>query len=198
MKVSRDNVQFYKGARTGEKIEISRCENSQTVSTRSPFGATKNLLIWIGAATAVVSATAFIQEPIIENGFQTSRARAEPGRVKRESNPSTPDATLVYAAGLNAAPGAIVCRDYEAVMLVFRLYTAHWTDRLQDNLTKGQSRLIRGSGAEEPEASVYGCIVVQPGTAMMLEPGNIVPVVTVQDEAGKFFKGVTMAPMIRK
>jgi hypothetical protein len=34
--------------------------------------------------------------------------------------------------------------------------------------------------------------------AMLQDPGNIVPVVTVQQEGGRFFKGVTMHAMLRK
>jgi hypothetical protein len=115
MKISGDNLQFHKRTRNGDQIEIAKSEILQTAPTRSPFSVIKAILVWIGAAIVVVAATALVQERTKANGFRASTAEARPESVKREANPSNPNATLVHAAGLNAAPGAIVCRDYEAV-----------------------------------------------------------------------------------
>jgi hypothetical protein len=197
MRIFDNNVQFQKQIGDVDPIEIIDDANPQRTSTRSPFRVIKTILAWTGATIVAVSAMALIHENREQNGF-LGGVKAQSESIIREINPSSPNATAVYAAGVNAAPGAIVCGDYETVILMFRLYTAHWTDGFQDKLTEGQSRLMRGAGAEEPDPSVFGCIVVPPGTMMLQDPGNAVPVVTVQKENGKFFKGVTMAPMVRR
>jgi len=139
------------------------------------------------------------------SGSQSSEEAPIGSRVVRPApqpappiNPSHPNATEVTASALSAAPGAIVCQDYATVQLVFRIYTAHWQDSLQDRLTKGQSKLLRGESSPEPVPEVYGCMLVPPGTSMLQDPGNVVPVVTFKRSDGSYFKGVTMAPMIRK
>ncbi|MEA2895979.1 MAG: hypothetical protein QOJ84_1594 [Bradyrhizobium sp.] len=188
MRISDDNMQFHKSTRDGGAIGAK-------TQGKTAFRIIKTVLIWTGAAIAVAAATTLIEPSRPQLSESGVKVQSE---ARREKNPSSPNAIVVYAAALNAAPGAIVCNDYATVMLMFQLYTRHWTDRLQDAVTKGQSQLLRGAAAEEPDPEFYGCLVVQPGTAMLQDPGNAIPVITVQRDDGSFFKGVTMAPMVRK
>jgi hypothetical protein len=194
MRISGDNLQFHKSTRDGGKTDIGGAIRAKPKG-KAVFNIVKTVLIWLGAAIAVAVATTLI-EPSRQQ-LSESGVKVQP-EARREINPSSPNATVVYATALNAAPGAIICNDYATVMLMFQLYTRHWTDRFQDAVTKGQSRLLRGAAAEEPDPGFYGCLVVQPGMAMLQDPGNDIPVVTVQRDDGSFFKGVTMAPMVRK
>jgi TPR repeat protein len=104
--------------------------------------------------------------------------------------------SVVTARGVSVVPGAIVCPDHATVSLMFDLYVAHWGDVQQDALTNGQSRLLRGPPAPEPDLKLYGCGLVPPGASMLLERGNIVPVVTAKLPDGRTIRGVTLAAMI--
>jgi hypothetical protein len=102
----------------------------------------------------------------------------------------------VVARGASVVPYAIVCPNSDTVSLMFDLYVAHWTDARQDALTNGQSRLLHGQPTPEPDLKLYGCALLPPGTPMMLERGNIVPVVTATLPNGTTIRGVTLAAMI--
>lgn len=104
----------------------------------------------------------------------------------------------VTARALSVVPGAIICRDHQTVSLMFDWYAQHWRDAQQDKLTRGQSRLIRGDSAPAPDPEAYGCVLVPAGTSMMLERGNIVPVVRVRQPDGTIVRGVTLTGMISK
>ena len=104
----------------------------------------------------------------------------------------------VVAKGLGAAPGAIVCPDMDTVVLMFHWYSDHWSDAMQDALTQGQSKLVRGAPTSSPPLSRYGCSLIKPGTPMMLERGNIVPVVSAKLSSGKAIRGVTLGDMYVK
>ena len=93
-------------------------------------------------------------------------------------------------------PGAIVCPDYNTVRSMFDRYVAHWTDLQQDALTNGQTRLLRGQPTSAPDLGVYGCAVVSPGTPMILEDGNVIPVVMAKLADGTTIRGVTLPAMI--
>jgi TPR repeat protein len=79
---------------------------------------------------------------------------------------------------------------------VFSLYTAQWESAMQDAMTNGQSSLIHGQPSPAPDLEAYGCTLLSPGTPMMLEGGNIVPVVTAKLSNGTIVKGVTLAGMV--
>jgi hypothetical protein len=104
-----------------------------------------------------------------------------------------PNAT---ARGVSVVPGAIVCPSHDAVSLMFNQYAAHWEDTMQDAMTKGQSRLIRGQPAPAPDFESYGCALLPPGTPIMLETGNAVPVVTAKLPNGTIIRGVTFPDMV--
>ncbi len=82
--------------------------------------------------------------------------------------------------GSEIVVGAIVCMDYETSRLLEDLWVQAIVARFEDKVTNGQSVLQRGSPPDFPRVSDYGCIEVHPGTPMMLEAGNSVPVVDVR------------------
>jgi hypothetical protein len=91
--------------------------------------------------------------------------------------------------------GAIVCPDFQTVQYVFRALTAHWSDASQDQITEGQSRLLR-QPRPEPNLELYDCVLIPPGTRVQVEARSIVPIVSAEVN-GKTVKGVTMAPMLK-
>lgn len=109
---------------------------------------------------------------------------------------ATPPSTVtVTATAIGAAPGAIVCRDMNTVAVMFDWYSEHWEDSMQDRLTNGQSKLVRGPSTQAPVLSRFGCYLAKPGTPMLLERRHIVPVVSFKLSSGKTVRGVTMETM---
>jgi hypothetical protein len=117
-------------------------------------------------------------------------------KQKTASKPIKANLVAVSAQGVSVVPGAIICPNYDTVKMMFDLYVAHWTDTQQDALTHGQSRLLRGDPTPPPDLKFYGCALLPPGSPMMLERGNIVPVVTATLFDGTSIRGVTLAAMI--
>jgi len=117
-------------------------------------------------------------------------------KQKTAPKPIKANLVAVSAQGVSVVPGAIICPNYDTVKMMFDLYVAHWTDTQQDALTHGQSRLLRGDPTPPPDLKFYGCALLPPGTPMMLERGNIVPVVTATLSDGTSIRGVTLAAMI--
>jgi TPR repeat protein len=129
--------------------------------------------------------------------FKRAAAQENDAARKKLAGMGVDDKTsVVTARGVSVVPGAIVCPDHATVSLMFDLYVAHWGDMQQDALTNGQSRLLRGPPAPEPDLKLYGCGLVPPGASMLLERGNIVPVVTAKLPDGRTIRGVTLAAMI--
>lgn len=158
-----------------------------------------NLFMHVGGRVpaAVKDAQSYLES--IQQSAQKRLDAAElNNRSRREQmpNPASPAASLVHARALGGAPGAIICQDYQSVTLMFSLYNRRFEDRLQDTLTKGLSRSIRGEAAGEPDPAVFGCSLILDGKPMMKEPGGMFPVVSAQLDDGTFVKGITMPPMI--
>jgi hypothetical protein len=114
-----------------------------------------------------------------------------PSIPKRNSTPATAGNLAQYE------PGAFICPSYEAAQQLDNLYARHWEDLLQDKLTHGQSRLMRGEGVGEPNPRFLGCVVVASGTPATLEHGNMVQVVTATLPNDSTIRGVTLAWMFR-
>jgi hypothetical protein len=106
------------------------------------------------------------------------------------------NAVMATARGVSVVPGAIVCRDFDTVRLMFDLYADYWSDATQDSLTHGQSRVLRGAPASKPDFELHGCALLAPGTPMTLETGNIVPVVAAKLSDGRTIMGVTLGSMV--
>jgi hypothetical protein len=142
-------------------------------------------------------------EPEYRRGWNSFTALASPTTATPVA-PGTPAAVgssntaVVIARGFSVVPGAIVCPSYDIVDMMVNLYVAHWTDIQQDRLTHGQSRLLRGESTPEPTPELYGCALIPPGTQMILERGNIVPLVSVTLADGRVVRGVTSPAMIAK
>ncbi len=104
------------------------------------------------------------------------------------------------AKSLRAAPGAIVCSDLATVGLVFKLYSEAWEDAVQDSMTGGQSRAIRGQSASVPDPSLYGCSLLPPGTPVEAQNAggalDGVPLVTAKLPDGTTVHGVTLPSML--
>jgi len=106
------------------------------------------------------------------------------------------------AKSLTAAPGAIVCDNLATVRLVFDLYAAHWEDRVQDALTKGQATQLRGQSSPVPNPSAYGCSLLTPGTPVQVLNSDAfttgIPRVVAKLPNGKPIRGVTLPSMLAK
>jgi hypothetical protein len=102
------------------------------------------------------------------------------------------------AQGVGIVPGAIVCADLRTVDFMYSLYKSHWSDAMQDAVTNGQSKLIRGESTAVPDPKRYGCTLLPPGTHLTVEIGNMVPVVTARLADGKVVRGVTYPQMIQR
>jgi hypothetical protein len=92
-------------------------------------------------------------------------------------------------------PGALVCPNYETTTLVSDIYQHSLEERLQDAVTGGQSKDVRGESQSAPDPKDYDCILVKPGTRMLLEDGKIVSVVYVQTSKG-WIRGITIDAMM--
>ncbi|HEY5210517.1 MAG TPA: tetratricopeptide repeat protein [Stellaceae bacterium] len=131
-----------------------------------------------------------------EEAREQIQAAAREQQHRDAEEAEKPKLIAVTARGVSVVPGAIVCPSHDTVSLIFDLYVAHWTDTQQDALTNGQSRLLRGKPAPAPDLKFYGCALLPPGTPMLLERGNIVPVVIATLLDGTTIRGVTLASMI--
>lgn len=103
----------------------------------------------------------------------------------------------VFARAIPAVPGAVICPNYRAVSLMIDWYRAQWQENFQDQITKGQSRLLQGEPSSPPPLTRYGCALAPAGTPMALEIGNVVPVVTATLPNGKTVRGVTDPGLIQ-
>lgn len=74
----------------------------------------------------------------------------------------------------------------------------HWEETMQDRMTRGQSKLIRGDPTPAPDLSLYGCDLIPAGTPMNLETENVVPVVTALRPDGSRVRGVTLSAMFAR
>lgn len=112
------------------------------------------------------------------------------------SQAERPKPITVKATGIGAAPGAIVCRDMNTVSVMLDWYSAHWEDSMQDRVTNGQSKLVRGPSTQAPTLSRFGCYLAKPGTPMLLDRSHIVPVVSFRLPNGRVVRGVTQENML--
>lgn len=127
----------------------------------------------------------------IEAGTRRAKMRAEVEARKPKTEP-------VIAKGVSVIPGAIVCPDYRTVSVMISWYNAHWADTLEDTITRGQSRLMRGAATRSPDFARFGCALIAPGTPMTVERGSMVPVVEGKLPNGKPFRGVTDPSMLQR
>jgi hypothetical protein len=139
-----------------------------------------------------------------EQGFDKAKARLaaiwqqpESTKTGRPNMPvPRPAGSTVSARALGVVPGALVCPDHSTLTIVFRLYAIRWEQTMQDKLTKGESRLLRGPATPLPDVETFGCTLIPPGTPMTLERKTPVPVVVVKTASGEAARGVTLPGMI--
>lgn len=110
--------------------------------------------------------------------------------------PSYPNVESVIAKEVSAAPGAIVCSNLDRVSFVFRLYAEHWTEVQQDVLTRGASRAVHGEPMAAPDPADYDCVLIPPGTPMLMQRMTGIPFVSARLKNGTSVKGVTLDAMI--
>ena len=136
-----------------------------------------------------------------DQGYDKAKAKQAPVRRQQEASglgheqtrlPQPPSGLTVMARGLSVVPGALICSDSNTVSIVFNLYTTHWEQTMQDKLTNGDSRLLRGPAAPLPDLQAFGCTLIPPGTPMTLERKTPVPVVVVKTMSGETARGVTL------
>lgn len=210
MKISPDHNEFARGASAPMEQEATKEDPYQPPWVKKlrqilgllVFGVLAvcfyNLFAAVGPRIqpAVESTKSFLEQ---EQRSAASRvAAADAAEKQRRQNPASPSAVRVFARALSGAPGAIICGDYQSVILMFSLYNRHLEDRLEDAITKGLSRSIRGESPGEPDPALFGCALIPDGRAMMKEPTGILPVVSAQLDDGTYIKGITMPPMIRQ
>jgi hypothetical protein len=122
------------------------------------------------------------------------RWKRAPAGVMQASPPRNDGSATVLARGLNGAPGAIICGDFQTVGILFRQFNRHWEESFQDTVTRGQSQLLRGAAVAAPDVEVYGCRLVPAGTPITLESESPFPIVSVELSGSKF-RGVTLPGM---
>jgi TonB family protein len=111
--------------------------------------------------------------------------------------PSTPFQPNAVSVGVGVVPGAIVCQDLATVGLVYSLYANYWTDAMQDAMTHGTSRLIRGPSVSPPNPPYYKCFLLKRGALVQVErimPGILR--ITAKSADGRFIRGVTQENMV--
>jgi TonB family protein len=125
-----------------------------------------------------------------------------PGTVTETSKPAQKKVITFHPNGVavqvSVVPGAIVCQDLASVHLVWKLYVDHWTDAMQDQLTNGGSRVLRGPPSPKPNPKVYGCSLLTADTPVEFEqtvPGIVRVIAKLAD--GRFIRGVTQENMVR-
>lgn len=124
-------------------------------------------------------------------------SQARESRLRVAKIAALPKFIPMTAQGVSIIPDAIVCSDHDTTALMFDLYAKAWEDAKMDRQTRGQSRLISGPPMEEPDIRLYGCTMLAPGTPMILDLRNIIPVVAAQLPDGSKVRGVTLRAMIR-
>lgn len=132
---------------------------------------------------------------LMRERMEVSARRA---RIRAEEEARKPKTEPVIAKGVSVIPGAIVCPDYRTVSVMIRWYNEHWADTMEDTITRGQSRLMRGAATRSPDFARFGCALIAPGTPMTVQRGNMVPVVEGKLPNGKSFRGVTDPSMLQR
>lgn len=120
--------------------------------------------------------------------------------IASKASTTPPAATFkpnAVAIGVGVVPGAIVCQDLASVGLVYSLYAQYWTDAMQDAMTHGTSRLIRGPSAPPPNLVRHKCSILKAGTLVQVErlmPGVLR--IAAKSSEGHYIRGVTRENMV--
>ncbi|MGC9953638.1 MAG: tetratricopeptide repeat protein [Rhizomicrobium sp.] len=176
-----------------------QCTDSEFVSVRDSLQRQWALAPeWLRAKCVSNSTYPSIEQCILNQtvSWLNTHPNAQAPWINPDNIQTKPNSMAVTARGVSVVPGAIVCPDHDTVRLIFDMYVAHWTDAQQDAMTNGQSRLLRGKPSPAPDLKLYGCALLPSGTHMMLERGNIVPIVTAKLPDGTTIRGVTLEAMI--
>jgi hypothetical protein len=153
--------------------------------------------VWIACCSALfVLLVAFVSRRV----DPASRTLADvngsiPGELRSDTDAASGEEVLARAFA--SVPGAVICRDYKTVTTIAMLYARAADEQSEDLLTHGQSRLLRGPAVAAPEPSKFGCVLIAPGVRLMLDPGNLVPVVSAKI-GGHWLRGVTLPDMISR
>ena len=109
-------------------------------------------------------------------------------------------AVVVSHSGISTVPGTIVCPDLATVQLMFHLYNEAWEDGMQDQMTNGESRKIRGPSASTPNPSNYGCSLLAPGTPVQVNNPDAfttgIPQITAKLPDRTYIQGITLPSML--
>lgn len=136
------------------------------------------------------------------SGSSQSHQNAPQDGQAANVSPAAPEAPVPrdpvrVRTNLPYVPGAIVCKDLNTVSLLVELYKEHFLESIQDNLTRGGSRLIQGDPSPEPGIENYGCSLARPGTILdRLNTFSGAVVVSGQGADGRPFRGVTAFYMV--
>jgi hypothetical protein len=95
-----------------------------------------------------------------------------------------------------AVPGTIICPDYRTVEILISWYKTNRPNRLLREDVAPESLLMNWPSTSEPNFKGSGCALLAPGTPMILERGNTVPVVSATLPDGTTIRGVTDQSMI--
>jgi TPR repeat protein len=95
-------------------------------------------------------------------------------------------------------PGAIVCRDYDSVRLMIRLYRNSMEENLRASIIGAErERMLHGAPSSTPNLKRFGCVLLPSGTPMKWDGQWMPAIVTVKLSNGKTLRGVTDPSMIR-
>lgn len=151
------------------------------------------------ALTVVIIGTAVLAvrifSPRLTNGQSPGTVAETTKPAQKKAIPFRPNGVAIQ---VSVVPGAVVCQDLASVHLVWRLYENYWTDAMQDRLTNGSSRTLRGPSSPEPDPKAYGCSFLAAGTPVEFEhtlPGIVQ--VTAKFADARFVRGVTQENMVR-
>lgn len=211
MKISQDNVTFGAGG-------AARGSNRQPRSILGRvFDVIKRLLASLLALIIVVIVVGFIHDVAgeIPQALKTAKNwtdetrqsielrqkerqdRAALGNPKR-INPAAADATVVSARAWGPSPGPLICKSLMDLQRYMLAYGSYWSSAKRSEIMKGQDILILGEVGPAPDPYLYGCIVVEAGTKLWLDPNTSIPVVTTQFADGTYVKGITMEGMVQR
>lgn len=140
----------------------------------------------MGAAENAKASAAEVERDHVPPGLSYNPASDGAGTLRQP----------MIATALNAAPGAIVCPDFQSVEILFDVYSESWEERASNAFTHGAYQKINGEPLPAPDPAAYSCLVLKPGTRVMLSTGAGAPDIVATLPAGNRIRGVTLPAML--
>jgi len=137
------------------------------------------------------------QRALLEKQAAEAARERQLGPDSLTAQSGEPNTETVFARGDGeAVPGTIICPDYRTVEFVISWYKTNRPIRLLREDVVPESLLMNWISNPELNFKESGCALLAPGTPMILERGNAVPVVSGTLPDGTTIRGVTDQSMI--